>query len=175
MLKKILIGLAVLIAAVLLFAMTKPDSFSVQRTATIKAPPEKLFAMVDDFHQWGAWSPWEKLDPSMKRTFSGPATGKGSIYAWDGNGKAGAGQMEITEATPTSKVAIKLDFLRPFVSTNSVEFAFQPHGDSTTIVWTMSGPSNYMSKVMQVFMSMDKMIGKDFEAGLTNLRTAAEK
>jgi hypothetical protein len=174
-LKKILVGLAVVIAAVLLVALTKSDSFSVQRSATIKASPEKIFALVDDFHEWGAWSPWEKLDPAMKRTFSGPAAGKGAIYAWDGTGKAGAGQMEITESAPSAMVQIKLDFLRPFKSTNMVVFALVPHGDSTTVTWTMSGPSNYMSKVVQVFMSMDKMVGNDFEAGLSNLRVAAEK
>ncbi|HEV3039505.1 MAG TPA: SRPBCC family protein [Candidatus Angelobacter sp.] len=174
MLKKIAIGIVVIVVAILAYAATKPDTFSVQRAAGIKAPPEKIFALIQDFHNWGTWSPWEKLDPNMKRTFSGPPSGKGSAYAWEGNRDAGAGSMEITDATP-AKVTLKLDFIKPFEAHNNVEFTLTPQGDSTNVTWVMSGPNSYMSKLMQTFMSMDKMVGKDFETGLSNLKAAAEK
>ena len=175
MIKTIGIVVVILIAAVLIFAATKPDSFSVQRATSIKAAPEKIFALLDDFHNWGVWSPWEKMDPSMKRTFNGPANGKGSVYAWEGNSKVGQGRMEITDALPPSQVTIKLDFIKPFEGHNVAEFVLEPKGDSTNVTWTMRGPSPYIAKLMSVFFSMDSMIGKDFEAGLANLKAAAEK
>ena len=175
MLKTILIVVAVLIVGVLAFAATKPDTFSVQRSASIKAPPEKIFAVVNDFHRWTDWSPWEKLDPAMKRTRSGAASGKGAVYAWEGNSKAGAGRMEIIESTPASKIGIQLDFIKPFEGHNIAEFTFAPESDATRVTWTMHGPTPFISKVMQVFVSMDTLIGKDFEAGLANLKTLTEK
>jgi uncharacterized protein YndB with AHSA1/START domain len=175
MIKTIALVAVIVIAAVLIFAATKPDTFSVQRTTTIKAAPEKIFAMLDDFHNWGGWSPWEKMDPNMKRTFSGPANGKGSVYEWDGNSKVGQGRMEITDASAPSHVTIKLDFIKPFEGHNVAEFVLEPRGDSTNVTWTMRGPSPYIAKLMSVFFSMDSMIGKDFEAGLANLKAAAEK
>ena len=175
MLKTILIVVAVFIVGVLAFAATKPDTFSVQRSASIKAPPEKIFAVINDFHRWTDWSPWEKLDPEMKRTQSGATSGKGAVYAWESNGKAGAGRMEIIESTPASKVGIQLDFIKPFESHNIAEFTFAPEGDATRVTWTMHGPTPFISKLMQVFVSMDTMIGKDFEAGLANLKTLTEK
>jgi hypothetical protein len=175
MIKTIAIVAVIVIAAVLIFAATKPDTFSVQRTTTIKAAPEKIFAMLDDFHNWGGWSPWEKMDPNMKRTFSGPANGKGSVYEWDGNSKVGQGRMEITDASAPSHVTIKLDFIKPFEGHNVAEFVLEPKGDSTNVTWTMRGPSPYIAKLMSLFFSMDSMIGKDFEAGLANLKAAAEK
>ena len=175
MIKTIGIVVVILIAAVLIFAATKPDSFSVQRATSIKAAPEKIFALLDDFHNWGVWSPWEKMDPSMKRTFNGPANGKGSVYAWEGNSKVGQGRMEITDASAPSQVTIKLDFIKPFEGHNVAEFVLEPKGDSTNVTWTMRGPSPYIAKLMSVFFSMDSMIGKDFEAGLANLKAAAEK
>ena len=175
MLKIIAIVIVVLIAVLLGLAATKPDTFSVQRATTIKAPPDKVFALINDFHQWGQWSPWEKLDPDLKRTFSGPASGKGSVYEWTGNSKVGAGRMEITEPTPPNKVIIKLDFIKPFEGHNITEFTLEPQGDSTQLTWLMHGPTPFVSKVMQVFVSMDGMIGKDFAAGLANLKAAAEK
>ena len=167
--------IAVLIAAVLIYATTKPDTFSVTRSASIKAPPEQIFAVINDFHRWTDWSPWEKLDPDMKRTQGGPASGKGATYAWEGNSKAGAGRMEIIESTPASKVGIQLDFSKPFEGHNIVEFVLVPQGDSSNLTWTMHGPTPYISKLMQVFVSMDRLIGKDFEAGLANLKALAEK
>jgi hypothetical protein len=164
----------VAVAAILAYATTKPDTFRVQRATTIKALPEKIYPHLGDFHAWGAWSPWEKMDPEMKRTFSGAASGKGAIYAWEGNKKVGKGRMEITDASP-SKIAIKLDFIEPFEGHNVTEFTLEAKGDSTNLTWTMSGPALFITKVMQVFVSMDAMIGKDFEAGLASLKTIAEK
>ena len=175
MFKTIAIIIVVLIAAVLIFAATKPDTFRVQRSATIKAPPEQIFALINDLHRWDAWSPWEKKDPAMKRTHSGAANGKGAVYEWDGNKDVGKGRMEITESSPPSKVAIKLDFIKPFEGHNIAEFTLKPEGDSTNVTWVMDGPAPFISKVMQVFFSMDKMIGKEFETGLANLKTIAEK
>lgn len=175
MLKIIAIVVVVAIAAVLGLAATKPDTFRVQRAASIKAPPDKVFALINDFHQWGQWSPWEKLDQDLKRTFSGPASGKGAVYEWTGNSKVGAGRMEITEPTPSSKILVKLDFIKPFEGHNIAEFTLEPQGDTTRLTWAMYGPTPFVSKVMQVFVSMDSLIGKDFEAGLANLKSAAEK
>jgi uncharacterized protein YndB with AHSA1/START domain len=175
MFKKIALAVVVLVVLVLAYAATRPDSFSVQRATTIKAPPEKIFAIIEDFDGWRAWSPWEKLDPAMKRTTSGPAKGKGAVYAWDGDSKVGAGRMEILESIPSSRVAIQLDFLRPFATRNSTVFTLEPAGDATKVTWTMSGPSNFVTKLMGIFVSMDSMIGKDFETGLANMKAFAEK
>jgi uncharacterized protein YndB with AHSA1/START domain len=175
MLKTALIVIVVAVAGILAFAATKPDTFVVQRTTTIKAPPEKIFPLIDDYRGWAAWSPWEKLDPAMKRTFSGPASGKGAVYAWEGNRDVGAGRMETTDSAPPSRVVIKLDFLKPFEAHNVVDFTLEPKGDAAGVTWTMRGPAPFISKVMQVFMSMDSMVGKDFESGLANLKAAAEK
>ncbi len=175
MFKKIIVTLMVLVAALLLFATTKPDTFMVQRSTTIKAPPERIFALINDFNNWGQWSPWEKLDTAMARTYSGPASGVGAVYAWSGNKDVGSGRMEITESVPNAKVTLALDFLTPFESHNTTEFALVPSGDSTTVTWTMRGPNLYVGKVMSIFVSMDKMIGKDFVAGLANLKTVTEQ
>jgi uncharacterized protein YndB with AHSA1/START domain len=169
------IVVVVVIAGIVALAARKPDTFTVERSVAVKAPPDKVFALINDFHRWDAWSPWEKIDPTMKRTFSGPDSGKGAGYAWQSDGKAGAGRMEITESTPPSKVVIKLDFLKPFETSNTVDFTLVPQGDATSVTWTMRGPSPFISKVMQVFVSMDEMIGKDFEAGLAAVKRAAEK
>jgi uncharacterized protein YndB with AHSA1/START domain len=175
MFKKIAIVVAVLVAALLVFAATKPDTFRVQRAASIKAPPEKVFALLNDFQRWEAWSPWEKKDPTMKRTFSVVTSGKGAQYAWEGNKEVGQGRMEIAESIPPSKVAIKLDFVRPFEAHNTVEFTLDPKGDATNVTWAMQGDTPYLAKIIHVFIDMDKMVGKDFEAGLANLKTLAEK
>jgi uncharacterized protein YndB with AHSA1/START domain len=175
MLKIIAIVIVVLIAVVLGLAATKPDTFRVQRATTVKAPAAKVYALIDDFHQWSQWSPWEKLDPELKRAFSGPTSGKGAVYEWTGNSKVGAGRMEITEPTPPNKVVIKLDFIKPFEGHNIAEFTLEPQGDSTQLTWAMHGPTPFVSKLMQVFVSMDGLIGKDFEAGLANLKAVAER
>jgi uncharacterized protein YndB with AHSA1/START domain len=175
MIKTILLVVILLVAAVLIFAATRPDTFRVQRSASIKAPPEKIFPFISEFDRWSAWSPYEKRDPAMKRTRSGPASGKGAVYGWEGNSQVGAGRMEITDTAPPSRVVIKLDFLKPFEAHNTAEFTLEPKGDATNITWAMYGPANYASKLIGVFMSMDSMIGKDFEAGLANLKSIAEK
>ncbi len=175
MLKTIAIVVVVLIAGVLLFAATKPDTFRVERSASIKAPPEKIFAILNDFKQWGAWSPWEKKDPAMKRNFGATTSGKGATYGWEGNKDVGTGSMTITESTPFSKLAINLDFLKPFEAHNVAEFTLTAQGDTTLVTWAMHGPANYMTKIIHVFMNMDKMVGPDFEAGLANLKAVAEK
>jgi len=172
--KLVLIVVAIVIAAILIYAWTRPDSFRVQRSIVIKAPPEKIVALIDDFRAFGQWSPWEKRDPDLKRSFSGPPRGKGAKYAWEGNKQVGSGSMEILEASP-HKVVTKLDFLKPFEAHNTAEWTLVPAGDSTTVTWAMYGPSPYMTKLIGVFMSMDSMVGKDFEAGLASMKAIAEK
>jgi uncharacterized protein YndB with AHSA1/START domain len=175
----IAVVLVIAIAVVLILAATKPDTFSVRRAATVKAPPEKIFSLINDFHQWGTWSPWENKDPAMKRSYSGAESGKGAIYAWDGNKNVGSGRMEILDASQPSKIVIKLDFFKPFEAHNTAEFTMLPQGDgsnaTTDINWQMHGPAPFMSKVMQVFMNVDRMVGKDFEIGLANLKRLTEK
>jgi uncharacterized protein YndB with AHSA1/START domain len=167
--------LVVVVAGILIYAATKPDTFRVQRSASIKAPPDKIFALINDLHAWSAWSPYEKKDPGMKRTFSGTPNGKGAIYEWDGDKNVGKGRMEITDATPPSKIVIKLDFIKPFEGHNTAEFTMEPKGDNTVVTWAMYGPASFMMKVMGIFMNMDNMIGNDFAVGLANLKAAAEK
>jgi uncharacterized protein YndB with AHSA1/START domain len=171
----IAIVLAIAIAIVLILAATNPDTFQVQRSATIKAPPEKIFPMISDFHRWGSWSPWENRDPAMKRTYSGAAAGEGAVYAWEGNKEVGSGRMEILNASAPSKIVIKLDFLKPFEAHNTAEFTMLPQGDATNLTWLMHGPAPFISKLMHVFMNIDRMVGRDFEAGLANLKRVAEK
>lgn len=175
MIKKILAGVAVLFVIVLIIGAFKPGDFHVQRTATIQAPPEKIFPLINDYHNWLSWSPWEKLDPNMKRTLTGPTSGQGAVYEWDGNNKAGKGRMEITSSVPSSKIGMKLDFIKPMEGQDAVEFTLQPNGNSTNVTWEMSGPLTYPGKVMTIFVSMDKLIGGDFETGLANMKAVAEK
>ncbi|QCI67421.1 SRPBCC family protein [Phreatobacter stygius] len=170
----ILLVLVVLIAAILIYAATRPDTFRVERTATIQAPPEKVFPLINDFQNWGAWSPWENKDPAMKRSRSGPPAGKGTVYEWEGNKQVGQGRMEIIDTTPPSLITIKLDFLKPFEAHNTAEFRLEPKGNATQVTWTMRGPSPFMFKLMGLFMNMDQMVGKDFEAGLASMKAAAE-
>lgn len=163
---------AVLVGAALAYAATRPDTFRVTRRASIDAAPEKVLALLTDFRKWGSWSPWEAMDPAMKRSFSGAETGVGSVYAWEGTDKVGTGRMEILEVTP-SRVVIQLDFIKPFEAHNIVEFTLEPKGGSTDVTWSMHGPSPFIAKVMGLVFNMDKMVGKDFEAGLANLQAAA--
>ena len=175
MFKKAGIVFAVLIVVLIGLAMTKPDNFSVHRSISINASPEKIFPLINDLHSWSSWSPWENIDPAMKKSFSGSTIGIGSVYDWDGNSKVGQGRMEITQSIPSSKVIIKLDFLKPVEGHDTAEFTLEPNGNSTTVTWSMSGPSRFITKVMQVFISMDSMLGKQFETGLGNLKTISEK
>jgi K+-transporting ATPase KdpF subunit len=163
------------LAGVLVFALTKPDTLRVERSLAVKAPAGAIYLEVADFRRWTGWSPYENRDPAMKRSFGGPAEGKGATYAWDGNNNVGAGRMEILEANGPSKLRIKLDFERPFEGHNIAEFTFVPQGDATLVTWAMYGPAPFISKIMQVFINMDSMIGKDFEAGLASLKQLTEK
>ena len=171
----IAVVLAIAIAIVLILAATRPDTFAVQRAAIIKAPPEKIFPLINDFRQWGAWSPYEHKDPAMKRTYSGTPRGTGAVYAWEGDRNVGKGRMEILEASAPSRVAIKLDFFTPFEAHNTAEFTMLPQDDATRVTWRMHGPASFMAKIMHVFINIDNMVGKDFEAGLANLKRLAEK
>jgi len=171
----IAVVLAIAIAAVLILAASKPATFSVERAIRIKAPPEGIFALINDFHQWIFWSPYENKDPAMKRSYSGPESGKGAVYGWEGNSNVGSGRMEILDASVPSKILIKLDFFKPFEGHNIAEFTMLPQGDATHLNWVMRGPAPFMSKLMQVFVNLDRMIGKDFEVGLANLKKLTEK
>lgn len=178
MLKIILIVFALIVVAVivlLIYASTRPDSFRVQRSITIKAPADKIFPEVNDLRAQQSWSPWEAKDPAMKRSYSGERSGKGARYEWQGNKQVGHGRMEIVESTPPTKVLMKLDFVTPFPANNMAEFTLQPQGDSTIVTWAIYGPSPFMSKLMGIFMNIDAMIGKEFETGLANLKARMEK
>jgi hypothetical protein len=175
MLKAIGLTLLGLVLVVLALAASRPDTFRVERSLAMKGPPDKIFAQVSDFKAWSAWSPWEKMDPQMKRTFGASTAGPGASYAWEGNSKVGTGRMEIAEANASSNVRIKLDFLEPMEAHNVAEFTFRPQGDKTLVRWEMSGPQTFPGKLFGLFMDMDKMIGRDFEAGLENLRAIVER
>jgi uncharacterized protein YndB with AHSA1/START domain len=167
--------LAIAIAILLILAANKPDTFTVRRTTMVKAPPETIFPLINDFHQWGTWSPYETKDPAMKRTYSGTASGKGAVYAWQGNKNVGSGRMEILDSSAPSKIVIKLDFFAPFEGHNTAEFTMLPQGDVTNVTWLMRGPVPFMAKIMHVLMNIDRMVGKDFEIGLANLKRLTEK
>jgi len=176
--KKIVIGALVVIAGVvaviLIIAATKPDTFRVERSISINASPEKIATQISDFHKWTSWSPYEKKDPAMKRTYGGAKHGKGAVYEWEGNSQVGAGRIEITDAS-LSRIRMKLDFLKPFEGHNTAEFTLEPEGKLTKTTWAMSGPNRFIGKVFHVFIDIDKMIGKDYETGLQSLKSIAEK
>jgi uncharacterized protein YndB with AHSA1/START domain len=163
------------VAVVLIIAATKPDTFEVRRSATIKAPPDRIFPLINDYRQWAAWSPYENKDPQMKRTFGPVTSGKGATYAWDGDSNVGVGNMVIADAAAPSKITIKLNMLKPIEAHNDVAFTLVPQGDATTVTWAMQGPVPYFAKIIHVFFNVDKMVGGDFEVGLANLKTLAEK
>ena len=165
---------AAAIVIVLVIAATRPDTFRVERATTIAAPPDRIFPLINDFRNWRSWSPWEKMDPALARTFSGPESGKGAAYAWQGNRKVGQGRMEIAQAQPPSKIAIDLHFLKPFKAHNVAQFSLEPQGGATKVTWTMDGKAPFVAKIMHTMFNMDRMIGKDFEKGLANLKAIAE-
>jgi uncharacterized protein YndB with AHSA1/START domain len=176
--KKVLLGLLAVVvlagAGVLVAAALQPDSFRIARSLAIKAPAERIYPLIADFHHWGAWSPYETLDPAMKREIGGAASGVGATYAWAGNSEAGAGTMRITEADPPSRVVIDLAFTEPFEANNTTTFTLAPEGDGTLVTWAMEGESSFPFKVMGLFFDADQMIGQDFETGLANLKSEAE-
>jgi hypothetical protein len=171
----VVIAVVVLIAGVLVFAARKPDTFRVQRATAIGAAPDKIFPLINDFKNWGSWSPYEKKNPAMKRTFSGQTSGKGAVYAWDGNSQVGKGRIEIIDTSAPARVTIKLDMIKPMEGHNIVHFTLESHGGATQITWAMRGSCAYVAKLMSLFCDMDKMIGKDFETGLENLKALAER
>lgn len=174
MLLKTVAVFALLVVVFLVVALLQPSTYRVVRTATIAAPAAVVFAQVNDFHAWSAWSPWEHLDPAMKKTFGGAPAGAGATYAWAGNSKAGEGTMAITESRPNERIKIDLEFIKPFAAQNGTEFAFSEDHGQTGVSWSMTGSKNLVMKAMGLFMSMDKMIGGDFERGLANLKAVAE-
>ncbi len=174
MLLTILAVLGVLLVAVLVLASFRPADFRIVRAASIQAAPAAVFGRINDLRQFQDWSPWAKLDPGMKLTFSGPAAGVGCSSAWEGNSKVGAGRMTITESRPAERIRMNLEFLRPFRATNTTEFIFRAHGGGTALEWSMTGRHNFVSKIFCLFMNMDRMVGRDFEQGLAQLKALAE-
>jgi hypothetical protein len=175
MVRKIAITFAIVIGGILVYAATRPDAFRIERSTRINTPPEKIFPLVNGFHQWEAWSPWEKIDPAVQRSYSGPDSGNGAVYAWQGNKDIGQGRMEIIRSTPPSSVVIQIDFIQPFEARNTIEFTLERQGDATKVTQAMYGPSPYLSKLMGLFCSMDKMVGQKFEEGLAGMKAIAEK
>jgi uncharacterized protein YndB with AHSA1/START domain len=170
----VLAVLGIAIAAIIGLASHQPDTFEVERSTTIAAPRSEVFARMSDLRAMQEWSPWDRVDPDMERTYSGAETGVGSVYQWKGNRKVGEGRMEITSITPESEIDVDLQFLKPFKAHNTVQYRLEQRGDQTAVSWIMKGESNPMSKVMTVFVSMDKMVGKDFEKGLAQLKELVE-
>ncbi len=169
-----LITLLVLVGGIAAYAATRPDSFRLERSIVIAAPPDKILPLIADFHRWAEWSPYETIDPTMTRTFGGEPRGVGATYAWSGTGKAGAGRMEITGQTAES-VTIKLDFSKPFEAHNIAEFTAKPEAGGTHVTWAMHGPSPFITKLITIVVSMDRLVGKDFESGLANMKQVAER
>jgi hypothetical protein len=173
--KKILLALLLAIVVVVGLILFQPDTYSVERAASMAAPPDKVFANVNDFHMWDAWSPWAKIDPAMKVTYSGAPAGNGAVYKWAGNSQAGSGSMTIGDSVPNDHVTIQLEFTEPYVSTAQITLAMKPEGAGTHVTWTMTGKSNFALKAISLFSSMDKMVGPDFERGLAQLKAVVEK
>jgi len=169
----VLILLAIVVLFIVIVSM-RPSSFRVNKSTAISAPPADIFAVVNDFHNWDAWSPWAKLDPTMEQTYEGAPSGTSAIYNWSGRGQVGAGRMTILESKPYELIRIKLEFFRPGRNTNAVEFTFRPEGNQTVVSWDMSGNCGFMIKMIGLFMNMEKMIGKDFEKGLAQLKSLVE-
>jgi uncharacterized protein YndB with AHSA1/START domain len=177
MLKKVGIALVVLVVLVAGFAgfvALQPADYHVERSARIAAPPADVFAEVNDFHRWEAWSPWAKLDPQASNSYEGPAAGEGAVVRWSGNSDVGEGSMTLTESRPHERIRIRLDFVRPFEDTCTVEFVFKPDGDQTVVAWSMFGQNNFLGKAMCLFMNMDRMVGDKFDEGLASMKTVVE-
>lgn len=175
MLKWIVVAVALLVGAFAVFVALQPSDFRIERSAAIAAPPAAVFAQVNDFRRWQAWSPWEKLDPALKRSYEGADAGQGAQYAWQGNKDVGEGRMTILESRPGERVRIRLEFFKPFAATNTAEFSFKPSAGGTSVTWAMEGKNNFVARAICVFMDMDKMVGGQFEQGLSQLKTLTEK
>lgn len=174
MLKWILAAVTTVVVVFLVVVALQPSDFKVERSATMRAPAPAAFAQVNDFQNWRAWSPWEKVDPALKRQYEGPKAGTGAVYAWQGNKDVGEGRMTITESRPGELVRIRLEFFKPFAATNTAEFSFKPSGDATAVTWTMTGQNNFVSKAICLFVDMDKMVGGMFEQGLAQMKSVVE-
>ena len=170
----VLIAVVIVVVAFLAFVASRPAEFRMSRSAEIDAPADRIYAHVADFHHWDAWSPFEKYDRNMTKTFSGAPSGPGAVYEWSGNSKAGQGRMEIVDATAPSATTIDLHFIKPFDARNTTVFTFDPVPNGTRVTWAMNGKNNFMAKLFHVFVNMDKMVGKDFEEGLANLKRVSE-
>lgn len=171
---KLAIGFVAVVAVFAAVVAMQPAEFRISRSTTISAPPSVVFAQVNDFHKWDAWSPWAKLDPAAKNSFAGAAEGEGAIFKWSGNDEVGEGSMTLTESAPPEVIRIRLDFVKPFEDTSDVEFTFLPVGEATTVTWSMTGTSNFVQRAICLFMNMDKMVGEKFEEGLASLKSVAE-
>jgi hypothetical protein len=172
----IALGVVAALALILIIVIaTRPAHFTIKRTTVAAAPPSVPFALVNDFHQWPGWSPWDKMDPALKRTYTGNASGVGAVYEWSGNKKVGEGRMTILESRAESFIRIKLEFIKPFTATNIAEFEFQPEAGGTRITWSMHGTRNFMFKAFSLLMDMEKMVGPDFERGLAAMKALSEK
>jgi uncharacterized protein YndB with AHSA1/START domain len=174
MLKRILLVIVAVVLAFIGYVALQPSTFSIERSAIVVAPVERVFGEVNDFHNWQQWSPWAKLDPDAKATFEGPASGEGAIFRWAGNEKVGEGSMTVLESRPNEHIKIRLDFVKPWAGTNATDFSFKPDGPRTIVTWTMSGEQGFLQKAICVFMNPDKMVGEQFEKGLANLKQLAE-
>lgn len=174
MLAKIFIGLAVIVVVSVVVVALRPSEFRVERAATISAPPPVVFAQVNDFRKWDAWSPYARRDPAMKKSFEGAPAGVGAIYRWSGNHEVGEGRTTIIESRPHDLIRIKLEFVRPFAATNTAEFTFRPEGERTAVTWSLAGRNNFMGKAVGLFMNMDRMVGGDFEKGLARMKSVVE-
>jgi hypothetical protein len=175
MLRLVLTILALGLALLLVYAGSRPDTFRIQRSVRIQAPSERIFPLLDDFRRWAAWSPWDKKDPAMRRTLGGAESGVGATYAWEGNSDVGKGRMAITASVPRSRVEVQLDIEQPMQARNDVVFLLEPDGDGTRVTWSMSGGQTFLGKLVGVFLDMDQMVGRDFEAGLATLKALAEQ
>ncbi len=174
MFRKILIGLVALVLIFVAIVAMQPSEFRVESTVKIAAPQADLFAQVNDFHKWDAWSPWAKLDPAAKITFEGPESGQGAVMKWAGNDEVGEGSVTIVESRPSERVKVKVDFIAPFEGTATSEFQFKPEGDQTAVTWTMSGEHGFIGKAFCLVMDGTKMMGDDIEKGLAQLKSVAE-
>lgn len=173
-LKRLAIGLPLLLAAFAVVVWFQPDDYRLTRTTVIAAPAAKVFEQVNDLRKWDDWSPWAKLDPNAKVTFAGPQAGPGASFAWDGNDKVGAGTMTITQSRPNERIATRTDFTRPFAGTSNSDFVLSENGGQTNVIWTMSGTQNFIGKAICLFMPMEQMLGPDFERGLAQLKAVSE-
>jgi hypothetical protein len=170
----VVLTIVVVISAAVLFVATRPSGVPIRRSTRINAAPDRIFPLINDLKQWQKWSPYEDIDPNLKRDYRGAGSGEGAAYAWEGNGKVGAGRMQITKATYPQKIDIALEFFRPFKGNNRAEFTLQPTGGQTEVTWTLIGGNSFMCKVMGLFMNMDKMIGGHHEKGLLRLKQVVE-